>query len=85
MLSVLLLQFDNNQNLMEKDGEKLGIPVLYFTDILGLAMGYKSEDLGLPGHRIDVGPFLKKWEAMNEAPKMSKIQEEFGGEGAFTL
>lgn len=79
------LQFDNNQNLMEKDGERLGIPVLYFTDILGLAMGYKSEELGLDSHRIDVLPFLKKWEAMNQAPKINEIQEEFGGQGAFTL
>src|SRR3972149_2750588 len=28
------LQFDNNQYLMEKEGERFGIPVLYFTDIL---------------------------------------------------
>ena len=79
------LQFDNNQNLMEKDGEKLGIPVLYFTDILGLAMGYKSIELGLDGHRIDVEPFLKKWAAMGEIPGRGKIEEEFSGEGAFTL
>jgi CoB--CoM heterodisulfide reductase subunit B len=71
------LQFDNNQNLMEKDGEKFGIPVLYFTEILGLALGLKPDDLGLKSHRVDVGPFIEKWEAL--VPK-TRIEEEIDEE-----
>jgi CoB--CoM heterodisulfide reductase subunit B len=56
------LQFDNNQNLMEKDGEKFGIPVLYYTELLGLAMGFTAEELGIDSHRVDVTPFIDKWE-----------------------
>jgi CoB--CoM heterodisulfide reductase subunit B len=57
-------QFDNNQHLMEKDGEKFGIPVIYLTELLGLAMGLGYEELGLKSHRVDVGPFLEKWESL---------------------
>lgn len=60
------LQFDNNQFLMEREGEKLGVPILYFTELLGLAMGMNPEDLGLDSHRIDVTPFLEKWESMSD-------------------
>ena len=62
------LQFDNNQFLMEKEGEKFGIPVIYFTELLGLAMGYKPEDLGLDLHRVDCTPFVKKWESLSARP-----------------
>ncbi|MBI5286641.1 MAG: hypothetical protein HY878_03520 [Deltaproteobacteria bacterium] len=58
------LQYDNNQFLMEKEGEGFGIPVLYFTEMLALAMGHKPEELGLDNHRVDVQPFLDKWEAI---------------------
>ncbi len=52
------LQFDNNQYLMEREGEKFGVPVIYLTELLGLAMGFKSEELGITSHRVDVTPFL---------------------------
>ncbi|HLE08048.1 MAG TPA: CoB--CoM heterodisulfide reductase iron-sulfur subunit B family protein [Thermodesulfobacteriota bacterium] len=76
------LQFDNNQYLMEKEGERFGIPVLYFTDMLGLAMGYTPEELGFDGHRIAIGPFLKKWQEMMERPSRSQFEEEIVKEGA---
>lgn len=65
------LQFDNNQFLMEKEGEKLGIPVIYFTELLGLALGYSPEELGMSYHRIDVLPFISKWEALQQKPPAS--------------
>jgi len=78
------LQFDNNQFLMEKEGESYGIPVLYFTDLLGLAMGYSPEELGLNQHRISVDGFLEKWERLWAARDTEKkIAEEFKEEGAF--
>ncbi len=78
------LQFDNNQFLMEKDGESFGIPVLYFTDLLGLAMGCSPEELGLGQHRISVEGFLEKWERLNAAKDTEKrLSEELKEEGAF--
>jgi len=60
-------QFDNNQFLMMREGEKLGLPIIYFTELLGLAMGFTPEELGLDGHRVDVTPFLEKWERLGES------------------
>jgi CoB--CoM heterodisulfide reductase subunit B len=58
------LQFDNNQFLMQKDGEKFAIPIFYFTDLLGIAMGKSPEDLGIASHRIDATDFMEKLEAL---------------------
>lgn len=60
------LQFDNNQFLMQREGEKLNMPVLYFTELLGLAMGFEPEELGMTSHRVDVEPFLEKWRRLSE-------------------
>src|SRR3972149_278928 len=76
-------QFDNNQFLMEKEGEKFGIPILYFTELLGLAMGYKPGELGLDSHRIEAVNFLEKWERLNEELSRTtvlnkELEEGFG-------
>ncbi|MBI5827475.1 MAG: hypothetical protein HZB22_07105 [Deltaproteobacteria bacterium] len=70
------LQFDNNQFLMEKEGEKFGVPVIYFTELLGLALGYSPEELGMTSHRVDCGPFVKKWEAVTTALSRGVDMEE---------
>jgi len=70
------LQFDNNQFLMEKDGERFGIPIIYFTELLGLALGYSAEELGMGNHRIDCEPFLRKWEELSARPAASSGIEE---------
>jgi CoB--CoM heterodisulfide reductase subunit B len=70
------LQFDNNQFLMEKEGERFGIPVIYFTELLGLALGYSAEELGMSNHRIDCAPFLQKWEELSAKPAVAKGIEE---------
>src|SRR5660398_214963 len=60
-------QFDLNQAALlrrrqkEGAGEDVGIPVLYYSELVALAMGRDPEDLGLYLHRVDVSPFLKKW------------------------
>ena len=66
------LQFDNNQFLMEKDGESFGVPVIYFTELMGLAMGYSAEELAVKSHRVDVTPFLEKWESLVPGGEVSK-------------
>lgn len=70
------LQFDNNQFLMEKEGEKFGIPVIYFTELLGLALGYSPDELGMTSHRVDCEPFVKKWEAISAKSSPSAGIEE---------
>ncbi|MBI5344787.1 MAG: CoB--CoM heterodisulfide reductase iron-sulfur subunit B family protein [Deltaproteobacteria bacterium] len=69
------LQFDNNQFLMEKEGEKFGIPVIYYTELLGLALGHTPEALGMTLHRVDVGPFIRKWEVLSAMPKRDESIE----------
>ncbi|VAV85134.1 hypothetical protein MNBD_DELTA01-430, partial [hydrothermal vent metagenome] len=78
------LQFDNNQHLLEREGEKYGIPVLYYTDLLGLAMGYSAKELGLDMHRIKADPFIEKWESLAGAPEpCDVINDGLAQESAF--
>jgi heterodisulfide reductase subunit B len=45
---------DGKQNAVEnKLGEKLNLPILYFTQLLGLAMGIESRKLGLKRNIVD--------------------------------
>ena len=52
---------DLRQRKIEKFlGIDLEIPVLYFTQLLGLAFGYSAKELGLGKHVIDPLAVLKK-------------------------
>ncbi|MEE8574448.1 MAG: CoB--CoM heterodisulfide reductase iron-sulfur subunit B family protein [Thermodesulfobacteriota bacterium] len=80
------LQFDNNQYLMQKDGERFSVPVLYFTDLLGLAMGYSAEELGITSHRVDTSSFIEKWESLSdEVEECETITEDMNATGVFGL
>ncbi|VVB92227.1 CoB--CoM heterodisulfide reductase subunit B [uncultured archaeon] len=57
------MQYDSRQYLMQKSGEKLNVPILYYPELLGLAMGFTAEELGMDMHRIDVAEFLSKWDS----------------------
>ncbi len=57
------MQYDSRQYLMAKSGEKLNVPVLYYPELLGLAMGFSAEELGMEMHRIDAAEFLSKWDS----------------------
>ena len=76
------MQIDNNQLLMEKEGERFGIPVIYFTELLGLALGHTAESLGMTSHRVDVEPFLKKWAASRARAQAPGIEEGINQPGA---
>lgn len=76
------LQFDNNQYLMEKEGEKLGVPVIYFTELLGLALGHTPEELGITAHRVDCAPFLKKWAECSGLAAANTMEDELNAQGA---
>jgi heterodisulfide reductase subunit B len=50
-------QVQLNQELGEK---RYQIPVLYYTQLLGLAMGFDPKELGLTKHMVDTQPLLDK-------------------------
>jgi len=56
------LQYEASQVQLNKElGEKkYQIPVIYFTQLLGLAMGLSPKDLGLEVHMISTQPLLDK-------------------------
>jgi heterodisulfide reductase subunit B len=61
-----MMQYDNMQHLLQRGGEDLHLPVFYYPELLGLALGLRPEDMGLDRHRIDVAPFLEKWETRRQ-------------------
>ncbi len=56
-----MMQYDNVQFVLQRAGEELGLPVLYYPQLLGLALGLEPSQLGLDGQRVDVSPFLERW------------------------
>jgi CoB--CoM heterodisulfide reductase subunit B len=57
------MQYDSRQYLMQKSGEKLNVPIIYYPEMLGLAMGFTPQELGMDMHRIDAAEFLSKWDS----------------------
>jgi len=60
-----MMQYDATQVLLQRRGEALQMPILYYTELLGLALGAEPKELGLEAHRVDVTPFLEKWKALH--------------------
>jgi heterodisulfide reductase subunit B len=56
------LQYEQAQVELNKElgEERYQIPVLYYTQLLGLAMGIDPVELGLSVHLVDTSPLLKK-------------------------
>jgi heterodisulfide reductase subunit B len=58
------VMFEGQQKKIEKKLEqKLKVPVLYYPQLLGLAMGFSPDELGLKLNRVKDKEFLKKMEA----------------------
>ncbi len=58
-------QFDSGQKEILRDfSERYDIPVLNFTDLLGIALDLDIKSLGLNTHRVKVKPLLKKLESL---------------------
>jgi len=55
------LQYDLGQKLVErKFKEKYNIPILIYSELLGLGMGLSAEELGLKTHRVKLDSVLEK-------------------------
>jgi len=55
-------QMDTNQKKAEKfTGAPLGMPIIYVTELLALAMGVKADDIGLKFHRARLNTILEKF------------------------
>ena len=55
------VNLDARQKQIEEEfKEEFHLPVIYFTQLMGLAFGLKSEELGLAKHFIDPQPLLNK-------------------------
>lgn len=73
------LNLDAYQNDVNKMfGTNFNIPVLYFTQMMGLAFGMKPESLGLGKELVDARPALSKIgvEIPEEAPKKKRPSKE---------
>lgn len=55
------IMYDNNQRAIEsKFSRTYDLPVLYYPQLLGLALGLEHRELGLGINRVKVGPLLEK-------------------------
>jgi len=61
------MQFDQRQALLVRRGEKPGLPVFMYTQLLGLALGFSAGDMGLAAHRVDTAPFFAAWKEREHA------------------
>ena len=53
------MMYDLNQPRIERTfNEKFGIPILHYTQLLGLAMGFSSDELALEQLRVDASKIL---------------------------
>jgi heterodisulfide reductase subunit B len=50
------------QQISEKYGEQYDLPILYFTQLMGLALGLQPKELGLGKHSVDPEPLLRELE-----------------------
>ena len=57
-------QFDTIQLVLQREIDGFNVPVFYYTELLGLALGIPAGEMGLDMHRADVTPFLDRWAEM---------------------
>ncbi len=54
------MQYDIGQVELGRKEEAFNIPVFYYPEMLGLALGYSYRELGLQMHKTNVSQFIKK-------------------------
>jgi CoB--CoM heterodisulfide reductase subunit B len=73
-----MMQYDNMQALLARGGEDTNLPVLYYPELLGLALGLDAEEMGLGRHRVDAAPFVAKWEGRRAAIEEARRNWDYG-------
>jgi heterodisulfide reductase subunit B/NAD-dependent dihydropyrimidine dehydrogenase PreA subunit len=68
-------QFDTQQALMRRDKGDLDVPIFYYTELLGLALGLGPEEIGLEMHRTSVESFLERWDRLKAL--RASVPDEF--------
>lgn len=72
-----MVNLDTRQTQMEKQHKaKLQVPIFYFTELIGLALGLTPKELGITRHFVNPQPFFKKWEAEEKAAAEAAIKAE---------
>ena len=66
------MQYEIQQANFARAGEIYNVPVLNYTELLGLALGLDPEELGLPAHRVDTNPFFARWTELRIAQETLK-------------
>ena len=69
------LQFDAQQSLIQKQKEDLHVPIIYYTELLGLALGIDPEEMGLEMHRVNLQRFFDRWRELESV--RAKVPPEF--------
>ena len=59
------VMYDDNQKKIKEviENEELNIPVLYLTQLLGLAMGFDKKELGLQMNKVKTKDLLERIES----------------------
>ncbi|MBU1672223.1 MAG: 4Fe-4S dicluster domain-containing protein [Actinobacteria bacterium] len=71
-------QYETQQVVMGKEREEPGIPVFYITELLGLALGFTAEEMGLDMHRVDTAPFFERWSELRRMRELVPPEFDYG-------
>lgn len=55
-------QYDMQQFMMARAGEKYNIPVISYQELLALTMGFTPEEIGMDMHKVETSAFMDKWQ-----------------------
>ena len=75
MCPACFTQYDSKQYLMQRSGEKLHMPIVYFTELMGLAFGFKPSELGMDMHRVETESFIETFTERSE--HLASAREHF--------
>jgi heterodisulfide reductase subunit B len=53
------VNLDTRQDVISRAGRAYNLPIVYFTQLMGLAMGMKPEDLGMQKHLTNPLPLMR--------------------------
>ena len=68
-------QYDTQQFMLARTGEKYNLPVISYQELLALAMGFSPAEIGMDMHKIETESFMKKWE--KNTGRLAKTKDAF--------